>query len=168
MHRSTAPEPIHSRRQFSGAVLVGIAMALVGGGFLMRALAADRAPTPPDLRRGGGWCLHSMTIMGVESLALRNPPVTIRFGRRSFSGLAPNNYSGRLRVRRGGRISLGLMDMTEMGSKPAVMKQETSFIGRLDKITTYAFDGEDLVLSDGTPENVLRFRAAVGAPVKPK
>ena len=52
-------------------------------------------------------------------------------------------------------ISLGLREVTEMEVAPAVTKQEASFIGRLDKITAYTFDGESLILSDPTPENVL-------------
>jgi heat shock protein HslJ len=121
-------------------------------------MAADDDPASPNLRRDGGWSLRSVVSGGEVTAALEKHPVTIEFARRSFSGNAPNHYSGKLRAGPGGRIRVELREITEMGSAPATMKQEGSFLGLLNKITTYAFDGDDLMLSDGTTKNELRFR----------
>ena len=77
-----------------------------------------------------------------------------------------NRYSGKATFR-DGSVKIGAISVTEKAClDAAIMKQETSFLMLLGKVSKYELKGSDLMLSDGTTTNVLHFTPTTKPPVK--
>lgn len=69
-----------------------------------------------------------------------------------------NQVSGGYQAEAGGSLTIGPLIATEMAGPPAAMKTEQIFLKLLTGVTQWKMNGENLVLSNGTPKLEIRFQ----------
>ena len=124
------------------------------------------ANATPRLDLPDGWTLTAVTQAGVDTkvLADKGKEVTLFIdGRKIWGSGGCNSYQGKARFRGDQVEQRGFASTEKACLDQAVMKQESTYFSLLNKVSHFDFDGSDLILSDGTDNNRLRF-----TPSKPK
>jgi heat shock protein HslJ len=136
---------------------------------LVLSACADEPPArgpdeEPELE-GITWILDGSSIAALEAEAPGDARATIRLENGEAGGTAACNlYGGTYEVGGDGAISIRVEGMTEMACDEPVMALEAAFVDAIGRVTTYRFDGEDLVLEGGGP--ALRFTAERPLPLE--
>ena len=116
---------------------------------------ADTPSQPTGLMSVPKWQLAAMAIDGAARPKLAGR-ATISFSATEANGNAGcNHFSGDYTARADGTFATDGFMMTEMGCD--LWQQESDFIAVLTKANHFEVESDNLVLSDGTKANMLRF-----------
>ncbi|HEU4354600.1 MAG TPA: META domain-containing protein [Actinomycetota bacterium] len=111
------------------------------------------------------WILDRASIDALVEGAPEETRATIRFERGEVGGVAAcNQYGGTYEADDGGAIAISVGSMTEMACAEPLMTLESAFVDALGRVSSYRFEGEDLVLEGGGP--ALRFSAERALPLE--
>ena len=118
-------------------------------------------PTPEPLV-GTDWTLASYHTGDAIVSVIAGTTVTAVFTEDGFGGSAGcNHYFGTYTVD-GAKMTVGALGFTEMYCEnPGVMDQESTYLGLLGSVASFAIEGEELTLMDANGTKVLMFVKAV-------
>lgn len=111
------------------------------------------------------WILDVGSVQTLEPDSPGDARATIRLEDGEAGGTAACNlYGGTYEVGGAGAISIRVEGMTEMACDDPVMALEAAFVDALGGVTSYRFEGDDLVLEGAGP--ALRFFAERALPLE--
>jgi len=135
------------------SLLAGLAVLAFG-------LAGCGLVGSPGSSIDGDWQLTSGTSAGARIPIVSPGSITMRIKEGTIGGRsACNTYGGTIAVH-GDRVAISALSMTEMACAEALMSSEAAYLGALPRVTRFARDGGDLVLSG--PGVALHYTLASG------
>jgi heat shock protein HslJ len=126
-------------------------------------------PPEPEHLVGTDWTLASYHTGDAIVSVIAGTTVTAVFGEdgKVAGSAGCNHYFGSYTVD-GAKMTVGALGSTEMYcTDPGVMEQESTYLGLLGSVASFAIEGEELTLLDANGTKVLMFAKAVPPEPKP-